>query len=975
MQPRLLAGAALAAALWATPVLAQWTPPIGIPMPTFGINEAAPPRPNPWNSAVTGYYYVDRTHASATDNSNPFGWPAKPRQTIPLTLPAGSTVEVHNTYTKAHTSPDTIIANGTVGAPVFIRGQTAALKPRITLAMEVRGSYVILENLEFAFTDEEGISMLAPMNHGAVRNSDIHGNLTGGGISVQSFTTAIANDVVLLGNTIHDNGNVSATFDQDVHGISVSARVNNLWIVDNEIYRNSGDGLQINAGSAANMPTTHHIYVGRNTSHNNKQAGFGCKQAQDVVFSQNVAYSHRPSDSSPGAGFGFQYAPERVWSIYNRVFDSDYGWYIGNDNGLGNGQNMYYVGNVVYGIHTSGTFETGSAYGNSAFMMAGGTNRYLVNNTIHDVDGGIFCPSDQGRVVMANNIISSVTQAGGSHVFVEMPGTASQSQLRNTLFQGTVRIKWGGNSPVYTQTNVPGGCSGCKAGDPQFVSPASGNFGIPGTSPAADAGIVDAVYATFQTLYGLNIAVDVVGTPRPFGPAWDMGAYEFFLVGLSAGDASATEGDGGTSNLSVPVTLSQATTQNVTVAYATAPGTAAAGSDYTAVSGTLTFPPGTVARSVPVPIVGDAVDEDNETFTVQLSSPVGTVVLDGSATATIVDNDPAPTIALGECVVSEGNAGTTPCPFGVTLSNPSSKTVTVAYATAGLTATSGTDFQAASGTLTFPPLAVASTVNVNVVGDAVVEEDESFQMTLSNPVQGTLGTAQTEGLILDDDAVPLSNDELLPGWWQRGDLAAQPVYYRIAQAARSSYEVVVDELSGDAAPGLLLERLASDNATVLQAGTVTGTGTSVSLRWQNTTAGTLTLQHLRLRTGAAGCGTSCGTDDGYRIRVYDTTYRAPRFNASAGQVTVLMVQNRTTASVSGTAYFWSATGALLHSQAFTVPGRGLYTLNANSVAALLNRSGTITIAHNGGYGALAGKSVAAEAATGASFDTPLEPKP
>lgn len=975
MQPRLLAGAAAAAALWAAPAFAQWTPPIGIPMPSFGINEAAPPRPNPWNSAVTGYYYVDRTHPSATDNSNPIGWPAKPRLTIPLTLPAGAVVELHNTYTKGHTSPDTIIANGTVAAPVFIRGQTSALKPRITLAMEVRGSYVILENLEFAFTDEEGVSMLAPMDHGAVRYSDIHGNVNGGGISVQSFTTAVANDVVLLGNTIHDNGNVSATFDQDVHGISVSARVNNLWIVDNEIYRNSGDGLQINAGSAALMSTTHHVYVGRNVSHNNKQAGFGCKQAQDVVFSQNVAYSHRPSDSSPGAGFGFQYAPERVWSIYNRVTDSDYGWYIGNDNGLGNGQNMYFVGNVVYGIHTSGTFETGSAYGNSAFMMAGGTNRYLVNNTIHDVDGGIFCPSDQGRVLMANNVISTVTQTGGSHVFLEMPGTASLSQLRNTLFQGTVRIKWGGNSPVYTQANVPGGCSGCKAGDPQFVSPPAGNFAIPSTSPANDAGILDGVYATFQTLYGRSIAVDVIGTPRPFGPAWDMGAYEFFLVGLSVGDASSTEGDGGTSTLSVPVSLSQAASQPVTVAYATAPGTAQAGSDYTSVSGTLTFPVGTVARAVAVPIVGDTVDEDDEAFTVQLSSPVGTVVIDGTATATIVDNDPTPAIALADCVATEGDAGTTPCGFGLTLSNPSSKTVTVAYATAAGSATSGTDFQAASGTLTFAPLAVAQPLNVNVVGDTAIEEDETFTTTLSNPVQATLGNAQAEGLILDDDATPLSSDELVPGWFQRGDLAAQPVYYRMSQAARSSYEVVVDELSGDAAPGLLLERLASDNSTVMQSATAVGTGTSVSLRWHNTSAGTLNLQHLRLRTGAPGCGTNCGADDTYRIRLYDTTYRAPRFNSTGGQATVLLLQNRSAGSVSGTAYFWSATGALLHGQPFTIAGRGLYVLNTSTVTALQNRSGSVTIAHNGGYGALAGKSVAADPATGASFDTPVEPKP
>lgn len=981
MNPRALVGAAVAAACWAPCAFAQWTPPIGIPAPSFGINEAAPPRPNPWLSQVPGYYYVDRTVGAATDTNNQYGTPARPRRTIPLSLPAGSTVELHGTYTQVHSSPDQIVSNGTAAAPVFIRGETSANRPRITLTMEVQGSYAIFENLEFAFTDEEGLSLVAPMDHVAVRGCDIHGNLNGGGLSVQSFTSAINHDVVVYANKIHDNGDVNASFDQDVHGIAVSARVHHLWIVDNELYRNSGDGMQFNAGSQANQATLHHVYVGRNVSHNNKQAGYAVKQATDVIYSQNVAYSHRPGNSSPGAGFNYQYAPERIWTLFNTVTDSDFGWYIGNDNGLGNGQNMYWVGNVVYNIHSSGGFQSGSAYGNSAFMLAGGTNRYLVNNTMYSVDGGIFCPSDQGRVVMSNNVISTLSQSGGSHVFVEMPGTAQLSSMRNTLFNGTARIKWGGNSPIYTHTNMPGGCAGCKSGDPLFVDAANANFNIPPTSPAADAGIVDSIYATFQGLYGISIAVDAGGTPRPFGPAWDMGAFEYAVAGVSVGDASVGEGDTAGVALTFPVVLNRSPSETVTVSYATSNGTALAGSDYTAASGTVTFPPGATSRTVSATVLPDLVDEDDETLTVTLSNPVATTIIDGTATGTIVDNDPAPTISTGDCASLEGNAGTTPCTFPLTLSNPSSRSITLSYATSSGTATSGSDFQAASGTVTFPPLSLGpQNVSVALVGDTAIEEDEDFRLTLSNPVQGVIGNSQADGIVQDDDAVALSQDELVHGWAQYGSLQADPGpaahqdYFRWSQPARSSFEVVVDGTSGDITPGLLLERLGPDNTTILQSGAVTGTGSSVTLRWQNSTAATVKQQHLRVRTGAAGCGSSCGPTATYRVRAWDTTLRGPRFN-NFNQNTVVLLQNLRSTAVSGTAYFWAPNGTLYLAQPFTIQGRGILPMITTTFPALQGKSGTLTVAHNAGYGGLVGKAVSSDPVNGYAFDASLLSKP
>lgn len=115
-------------------------------------------------------------------------------------------------------------------------------------------------------------------------------------------------------------------------------------------------------------------------------------------------------------------------------------------------------------------------------------------------------------------------------------------------------------------------------------------------------------------------------------------------LGLSVADASITEGNSGTTNLVFTVKLSTADrSKTITAKYATQNGTAVAGSDYTAVTGTVSFAPGTTSRTVSVPIIGDTVQETTETFLVLLNTPVNAVITDGSATGTIVDNDaPAP---------------------------------------------------------------------------------------------------------------------------------------------------------------------------------------------------------------------------------------------------------------------------------------------------------------------------------------------
>ena len=180
---------------------------------------------------------------------------------------------------------------------------------------------------------------------------------------------------------------------------------------------------------------------------------------------------------------------------------------------------------------------------------------------------------------------------------------------------------------------------------------------------------------------------------------------------LSIGDARLAEGAGGGS-MRFPVRLQPASGRPVTVRFATANLTAAAGSDYTHVSGSLTFAAGATVATAAVPIADDTLDEqDTEQFTVTLQAAVNATVhaARGSAAGTIEDNDPAPALSIGAGTLTEGSGDGT-MTFAVELAPASGRTVTVDYETSDVTATAGSDYTAASGTLTFRAGATVATV-------------------------------------------------------------------------------------------------------------------------------------------------------------------------------------------------------------------------------------------------------------------------
>jgi hypothetical protein len=240
------------------------------------------------------------------------------------------------------------------------------------------------------------------------------------------------------------------------------------------------------------------------------------------------------------------------------------------------------------------------------------------------------------------------------------------------------------------------------------------------------------------------------------------------------------------------------------------------------------------------------------------------------------------------------------------------------------------------------------------------------------PVAGSTYTDQGAAVCkAKPTTTPLATSGLAHGASVRADLATGPDSYRLTQGPRASFEVVVDGASGDVGPGLKLERLSFDGTTVLQSGSPTGTGNAISLRWENTLAAPVTSEYVRVSSGQ--CTTECGADDVYRVRVYETSYVAARFNNSGGQVTVVLLQN-TSRAMAGRLYFWSASGVLLHTQPFLLGARASLVLDTSSLAPLQQRSGSVTVSHDGAYGVLAGKAVAIEPAAGFAFDSLFLPR-
>jgi autotransporter-associated beta strand protein len=378
----------------------------------------------------------------------------------------------------------------------------------------------------------------------------------------------------------------------------------------------------------------------------------------------------------------------------------------------------------------------------AAFTGAAG---YSSGQANRDVDGG-------GGVDLGGDlaIATPPTATGDVWVRPKNASTGVAGTSRNANGRTDVLI----GSFFYT---LGAGVSGGQSA--QVWTAAVVNTGAGGTN-SANSWRKDGTY-TKREEYGTNVGS---------APAVTILVPATVSIGSSV---THQEGDVGTTDYVFPVTLSKPCTQPVQVTVDTSDGTATtADNDYQTLHQVVTFAPGETSKNVTVRVNGDMRLESDESFTVTLSAPLysgaaapGLISLGNSVgAATIVNDDQAGLVWIAplSADVLEGNQGTTPLTFTVGLSSPSDSTITVDVDTADGTATvANNDYQPLQHyTVTLNPGQMSAKVTVTALGDAVLENDETFTVGLSN-LTGTgyaLGRSTATGTILNDDGALVLGD-------------------------------------------------------------------------------------------------------------------------------------------------------------------------------------------------------------------------
>jgi len=211
--------------------------------------------------------------------------------------------------------------------------------------------------------------------------------------------------------------------------------------------------------------------------------------------------------------------------------------------------------------------------------------------------------------------------------------------------------------------------------------------------------------------------------------------------------ATAGDVDEGAGFISYTVSRTSATAA-ATIQFATAGGTATAGSDYTAASQTLSFAAGETSKTVTVAVTNDAVAEGNETVTAAISNASAGNITTSTATATILDNDQSTWSVATTGNVDEGAGFIT---YTVSRTGTTSAAATIQFATAGGSATAGTDYTAANQTLSFAAGETSKSITVAITNDAVAEGNETVVAAISNASAGNIAINTATATILDND--------------------------------------------------------------------------------------------------------------------------------------------------------------------------------------------------------------------------------
>ena len=608
-------------------------------------------------------------------------------------------------------------------------------------------------------------------------------NMNGGEISYNETTIVDVNEYP--GGGIHVNSGI--------------ANLNGGQIINNSSYR--GGGIMVEAGLA--------VQNGTLISDNTATYGGGIYVALPAaIFTQNSGSIEANESTGVDFGGGGLYiylgtANLLGGQVTNNVANNDGGGLelrlgrLNVDSSTISGNQAGNRGGAIFNSGGIMTVTNSTIVNNQAYLGGGistevdedgpsqnniSTSAILSNTATSENGGGI---NNQGNLILTNTTISGNDANEGAGIYnsesdlepaEEHGGLAT---LTNVTVAYNDAITSGGglqsdsgmlsvaNSIVFSNTATTGddcsgainsldynltGCSLSGSNDissnPQLAPLALNggstlNYALGTGSPAIDGGNP-----------ALCPATDQRSSPRPIGGICDIGSIEDG-IGYFIQDASITETES-TIVVSVVVQRSYADS-TTTVDYDLTSNSAISGTDYTDESGTLSFGAGVLTQTIDIDILGDTLDEFDETFTVTLSNPsAGTSIEDGEATVTIIDNDAEAIVSIDDVTVTEPDAGTTPATFDVTLDTASGKPITVTYTTSNTTAVYNADYITASGTITFAPGQTLKNVTIDVVGDTLDEINETYAVNLGPVANGnvTIGDGIGVGTITDNDDPP-----------------------------------------------------------------------------------------------------------------------------------------------------------------------------------------------------------------------------
>ncbi len=527
-----------------------------------------------------------------------------------------------------------------------------------------------------------------------------------------------------------------------------------------------------------------------------------------------------------------------------------------------------------------------------------------------------------GRVVVQDSALS------GTRPTITVSG-ATVAEGDNAVF--TVTLSQAATAPVsfrYSTVDTTTADSKYSLVDDVLTIPAgqtTGTISIPTTATATATGIDQFFLHLSSAANGVLASSTAIGTILE-------STYQ--QTAVTAADVTTTATANTENTINFTVNIVAGATSPVVVGYNTVDGTAVAGTDYTATSGFLVFQPGVTSLTVPVVLLAEATPPASATFSLNLFGTTGRTL--ATATATITSTamgtpptgtpptgtqpgvtTPAITVAAGSTVV--GTTGTATLAFTVSLTAASTDTVTVDYSTLDGSAVAGTDYTAASGTLTFAPGTTSQVVNVTVNGETTTASDKTLSLLISNATNATITSNSITGIITyatGTPAIAASSPTTSVGTTGSGTLT-----FTVSLSAVSAEPVTVAYATADGTAVAGTDYTATTGTLTFPVGTTTLT-VAVPITGESSTVTSKTLT-LNL-TGATN--TSNATTSGTGTITY----------VVAGQANVL------SSNISGTTGgVETSTGTTYNAASFTT-GTSAYLLNDVSLL-LASTSGTATV--------------------------------